>query len=213
MAAALPTGVILAGGRSSRMGGQPKALIELNGLPLIQHVIDRMLPQVSSLMLSVERENERLEPFGLPQVVDLRQGSKGPLGGLLSALEALPKDSDRLLLVPCDAPFLPLDLGYRLAEWAALSSLPGCVVRYEGELQPTFSLWHQDLLPELRVAVLDDGLGGFKQFFSRVCLSVLEWEPSKESPFFNINTPADLERAGHLLETGLIMRELGRTNC
>lgn len=199
----LPAGVILAGGRSSRMAGQSKALLDLNGAPLLRHVIQRMQPQVSSLLLSVERENAQLRTFGLPQVADIRQGNQGPLGGLLAAMEALSQGSDYLLLAPCDAPFLPLDLGQRLAQKLALRDRAGCMVRYENELQPTFSLWRRRLLPELRRAVLDDGLAGFKQFHDRVGLAILDWEPAAVSPFFNINTPADLARARLLLESGL----------
>jgi molybdopterin-guanine dinucleotide biosynthesis protein A len=199
----LPAGVILAGGRSSRMAGQSKALLDLNGSPLLQHVIQRMRPQVSSLLLSVERKNPQLRTFDLPQVADIRQGNQGPLGGLLAAMEALPQSSDWLLLVPCDAPFLPPDLGQRLAQGLALDHQSGCMVRYENELQPTFSLWHRHLLPDLRRAVLDDGLAGFKQFLDRVCLANLDWESAQVSPFFNINTPADLARARILLESGL----------
>jgi molybdopterin-guanine dinucleotide biosynthesis protein A len=121
------------------------------------------------------------------------------LVGLLAALEALPAGSDQLLLAPCDAPFLPLDLGQQLSERMASSGLAGCLVRYESELQPTFSLWHRRLLPDLRSAVLDDGLSGFKQLLGRVCLSILDWAPAACSPFFNVNTPADLERARALL--------------
>jgi molybdopterin-guanine dinucleotide biosynthesis protein A len=201
--AVLPAGVILAGGRSSRMAGQSKALLDLNGSPLLQHVIQRMLPQVSSLLLSVERENAQLRSCGLPQVADIRQGNQGPLGGLLAAMEALPQGSDCLLLVPCDAPFLPLDLGQRLAQERALHDRAACMVRYENELQPTFSLWHRRLLPDLRHAVLDDGLAGFKQFLDRIDLAILDWESAQVSPFFNINTPADLARASLLLESGL----------
>ena len=207
----LPAGVILAGGRSRRMLGQNKALVALNGQPLMQHVIARMRPQVSSLVISVDRKNPEFEAFGLPQVTDPRQGSCGPLGGLLSALDAAPQDRDQLLLVPCDAPFLPLDLGQRLLEALTRSGLAGCVVRYEDELQPTFSLWHRRLLPELRRAVLDDGLAGFKQFFKTVPVSVLDWAPAEVSPFFNVNSPDDLARAHSILDAGLIASEIAPT--
>jgi len=199
----LPAGIILAGGRSRRMSGQVKALAVLHGKPLMQHVIDRMKPQVSALAISVDRKNPAFACFDLPQVTDPRQGSCGPLGGLLAALDALPQGSDYLLLAPCDAPFLPLDLGQRLMERLVLTGLAGCMVRYEEELQPTFSLWHRRLLPDLRSAVIDDGLGGFKQFLGRVCLSVLDWEPAKLSPFFNINTPEDLAQAHSATGAGL----------
>jgi len=205
----LPFGVILAGGRSRRMLGRTKALADLAGKPLMQHVIDRLRPQVSSIAISVECENPELNRFGLPQLPDPRQGSQGPLGGLLAALESLPQDQDCLLLAPCDAPFLPLDLGYRLAAQLAASGLAACVVRYQDELQPTFSIWHRRLLPELRVAVLEQGMAGFKQFMGRVYLSVLDWAPAAISPFFNVNTPEDLAKAHEILGSGLIGHESG----
>ena len=203
----LPAGIILAGGRSRRMLGQTKALAVLNGKHLMQHVIDRMRPQVSSLALSVDQENPAFECFGLRQVTDPRRGSCGPLGGLMAALEALPQGSDHLLLAPCDAPFLPQDLGRRLSERLAQTGLGGCLVRYEQELQPTFSLWHRRLLPDLRSAVIDEGLGGFKQFLGRVCISILDWEHGAVSPFFNINTQEDLARAKLMVDSGLIASE------
>ena len=176
------------------MREKTKALLEFNSLPLIQHVIDRMRPQVCKLLLSVELENPRFESFSLRQIPDPRQGGCGPLGGLLAALEALDADNDWLLLAPCDAPFVPVDLGQRLMQEALNSGLPGCVVRYEGELQPTFSLWHKNLLPQLRTAVMTEGLGGFKQFLERVTICLLDWDSVEVSPFFNVNTPEDLER-------------------
>jgi len=188
------------------MLGQTKALAELGGIPLMQHVIDRLKPQVSSLALSVDCTQPALDRFGLPQLPDPRHGSQGPLGGLLAALEALPQGQDCLLLVPCDAPFLPMDLGRRLEDRLVASGLTGCMVRYEDELQPTFSIWHRRLLPELRTAVLEQGLAGFKQFLGRVYLSVLDWAPADVSPFFNVNTPEDLARAHKILESGLIAR-------
>jgi molybdopterin-guanine dinucleotide biosynthesis protein A len=207
----LPAGVVLAGGRSRRMQGQTKALVDLGGKPLMQHVIDRLEPQVSSLSLSVDSENPELERFGLPQLPDPRQGSRGPLGGLLAALEALPQGIDYLLLTPCDAPFLPLDLAQRLMQHLLLSGQAACIVRYEDELQPTFSLWHRRLLPDVRGAVLDQGLAGFKQFLGWAYLSVLDWATEEVSPFFNVNTPEDLAQAHLVLESGLIARECAPT--
>ncbi len=196
--AALPAGVILAGGRSRRMQQGNKALAMLAGQPLLQHVIDRVRPQVCSLMLSVDAYQSGLEAFGLQQVSDTRAGSQGPLGGLLAAMLAMPPDSEYLLLVPCDAPFLPAQLGARLLQCAQQARLPGCVVDYQGELQPTFSLWHRSLQQALLQAVQQDGLAGFKQFLNRCELARLRWETSPVSttrPFFNINSAQDLARA------------------
>ena len=80
------------------MGGTSKALAMLAGRPLLQHVIDRLAPQVAVLVLSVERGDPALAEFGLRQVPDPALGSNGPLGGLLSVLEAMPAGCDWLLL-------------------------------------------------------------------------------------------------------------------
>ncbi len=193
-------GVILAGGRSRRMGGGFKALAPLGGKPLIEHAIDRLQPQVSSLVLSVEKCVPEFEAFGLPQVEDPAPGSRGPLGGLLSALVNMEKGCDWMLLAPCDAPFLPFELADRLLNCALDDGQAGCVVRYDGEIQPTFSLWHRCQLPRLEEAVLEEGMAGFKQFLRGTPLAILDWEPADLSPFFNINDPDALAEAARLLD-------------
>ncbi len=194
------SGVILAGGRSRRMGGGIKALAPLNGKPLIGHVIDRLQSQVRSLALSVEKYHPDFAAFGLQQVEDPAPGKRGPLGGLLSAMANMETGCDWMLLVPCDAPFLPLDLAIRLMECALDDDQAGCVVRYEGEIQPTFSLWHRRLLPRLEKAVLEERMAGFKQFLRGNEVAILEWKPSHPAPFFNINDPDALAEAGRLLD-------------
>ena len=185
------------------MGGRSKALAMLAGRSLLQHVIDRLAPQVAVLMLSVERGDPALEEFGLHQVPDPALGSNGPLGGLLSAIEATPAGCEWLLLVPCDAPFAPLDLAARLFDAAARHGSSGAVARYGGELQPTFSLWHRGVLPALRDAVLHDGMGGFKEFLAVCPLPAADWPESDLPPFFNVNTPDDLLQAERLVRAGL----------
>jgi molybdopterin-guanine dinucleotide biosynthesis protein A len=182
------------------MGGGFKALAPLGGKPLIRYVIDRLQPQVQSLVLSVEKYVPDFEAFGLPQVEDPSPGSRGPLGGLLSALANMEKGCDWMLLAPCDAPFLPLELAQRLLNCALDDDQAGCVVRYDSEIQPTFSLWHRRLLPRLEEAVLEEGMAGFKQFLRDTPVAALDWESSDLSPFFNINDPDALVEATHLLD-------------
>lgn len=193
-------GVILAGGRSRRMGGGFKALAPLGGKPLIRHVIDRLRPQVRTLVLSVEKHVLDLEAIGLPQVEDPSPGSRGPLGGLLSALTNMEMGCEWMLLAPCDAPFLPLELAERLLNCALDNDQAGCVVRYDSEIQPTFSLWHRRLLPRLQEAVLEGDMAGFKQFLRDTPVATLDWESSDLSPFFNVNDPDALVEAARLLD-------------
>jgi len=178
------------------MGGGFKALLDLGGKPLLQHVIDRLAGQVSHSILSVETVAVEFEPFGLVQVPDPEPGSNGPLGGLAAALDCL-EDSETkwLLLVPCDAPFLPPDLAHDLLQKAESEHTEVAVASYDSELQPTFSLWHQDMRSALQQAVNKDRMAGFKQFLRGRSYSVVDWPVSSINPFFNINEPSALEVA------------------
>jgi len=203
-------GVILAGGASRRMSGQRKALLELNHRPLIDHVIQRLRPQVTSLVLSVAREETVWVRFGLQQVADERSDAlptggetvdtPGPLAGLLSGMQALHDRHEWILLSPCDAPFVPLDLGQQLLRKAQSEGTKACLAVYESVWQPTFSLWHRELLPKLQQAVRVEGLGGFKQFLRRVDFAEQHWGSAEIPPFFNINTAKDLLAAQALLD-------------
>jgi molybdopterin-guanine dinucleotide biosynthesis protein A len=182
------------------MGGVNKALLPLSGKPLLQHVIDRVRPQVSELYLSVEAPTDALAEFGLPQVTDPSPDA-GPLAGLLSALQKTAPKHEWLLMAPCDAPFIPRDLAPRLLESAKQTGLPGAVVRYLAEPQPTFSIWNRSLLPRLEQAVVSEKMTGFKQFLRVIELAVLDWPGTEPSPFLNINDQDALRKAGGLLET------------
>lgn len=193
-------GVILTGGRSRRMGSTAKAHHMLCGRPLIRHVIDRMKPQADPLVLGVEKVSPDFATYGLRQLADPSPGSNGPLGGLLSALMNLDKRQDWLLLAPCDAPFIPLELGRKLHRHALESGAEACVIRYQAEIQPTFSIWNRSLLPELANAVNEQGMGGFKQFLNIRPMAELDWDVTDISPFFNINDPAALVEAQRIMK-------------
>lgn len=194
-----PAGVILAGGQSRRMGGGDKALMPLGGKPLLQHVIDRMAPQVGGLALGVERVSPGLAAFGLPQLADAQPGHSGPLNGLLAAMRHFASRSCWLLLAPCDAPFLPRDLASRLLACATQAGARAACVSWHGELQPTFSIFHCELLAQLEQAVMEEGQAGLKPFLRTVDAVRCEWPAAAASdgvpPFFNVNDPAALEQA------------------
>lgn len=196
------TGAILAGGRSRRMGGAHKAFQPLAGRPLLSHVIDRLKPQCQTVLLSVEKIDDCWNAFGLQQVADPQPGSRGPLGGVLAALETASRPASAwLLLVPCDAPFLPVDLAERLAAAALEARVEAAVASYRQHWQPTFSLWHSSLLPDLR-AVVQQGRSGLKEYLESRRVATLEWPEAEPEPFFNINDAADLAAAKALLDPG-----------
>jgi molybdopterin-guanine dinucleotide biosynthesis protein A len=190
------------------MEGQAKALQPLAGEPLLRRVIDRVRPQVDCVLLSVESEPSGFEDFGLEQVVDPQPGSCGPLGGLLAGMRRLESGGPWtwLLLVPCDAPFLPTDLAVKLQERARAVQAPGAVISWRNHVQPTFSIWHRQLLDELETAVSRERMAGFRQFLDARPLPALEWPESGAGstarPFFNINDRQALEEASRIIEQG-----------
>jgi len=206
-------GIVLAGGRSRRMGGSNKALEMLAGKPLIHYVIERVRRQVDVLALSVAHPAQSLAVFGLLQLADPSPGHHGPLGGLLSALRHYGDRYPWVLLVPCDAPFLPAMLAENLLTCALGSNLPGAIAVHRSEWQPTFSIWHRSLLPDLERAVGGEGLGGFRQLMRTVRVAECAWQddarPDAPSPFFNVNDRAALEEAGFWLRRG----EEGSLSC
>ncbi len=108
------TGLILAGGRGSRMGGVDKGLQNFNGIPLALHTLMRLGPQVESVMVNANRNLSAYESFGAAVWPDASADFAGPLSGFLVGLERA--DTPYVLTVPCDTPRLPLDLSKRLAE-------------------------------------------------------------------------------------------------
>jgi molybdopterin-guanine dinucleotide biosynthesis protein A len=202
MTSGKPAGVILAGGRSSRMGVNRKALLELKGRSLLAMVVERLQAHVEPLMLSCESETNEFEDYGLPVVPDLLPRFRGPLTGLCSTLQFLADNgySNGLVLCPCDAPFVPDNFVQTLLDADQGENGPVVVISYQGVLQPTFSLWRNHHLPMIRDAVVNKGMGGLKHMLSVLPHTVVDWAFAEPPPFFNVNTPADLKTATRWLD-------------
>ena len=193
---------MLAGGQSRRFDGQAKYLLALAGNPMVDIVINKLAAQVDQVFISVESHCAALENRGLDQVVDPAPGHQGPLAGLYASMRYLVDcgPEEWLLLVPCDAPFLPADLAKGLLHAAQSERKPGSVACYKGEFQPTFSLWNISLLTELQEAVEIEKLRGFKQFLQKVDLAIADWSPDRAGePFFNVNNRDDLAQAEKMM--------------
>ncbi|WP_247605548.1 molybdenum cofactor guanylyltransferase MobA, partial [Providencia rettgeri] len=108
----LITGVILAGGRGSRMGGQDKGLVLLSGKPLYQHILARLQPQVGEVLINANRNQPRYSESQLTVISDLNNHFSGPLAGMQAALHHA--KTDWLLFVPCDVPAFPLNLAEKM---------------------------------------------------------------------------------------------------
>ncbi len=146
--------IILAGGRATRMNGVDKGLIQFQNKPLIQHIINRLLPQVGEIIINANREIAQYEAFGLQVLQDAIQDFVGPLAGV--ALGLSHAKHDLVLFVPCDSPLLPLDLAQRLYNGMLESRTDIAVACSDGDAHPVFCLCKKSLLPSLQ-AFLDKG--------------------------------------------------------
>ena len=184
------TGVILAGGRGRRMGGSNKGLQQLHGRPMIDWVIERFAPQVDELLINANRNVERYAAFGHRVVADQIPDNAGPLAGLHAALSAA--TYPLIATAPCDSPFLPADLIFRLHSALTAANADLAVARTFDQPHPVFCLCKRVVLPHLT-----DFLAGGGRKVDRwyATLNVVEVAfDDKAEAFANINTLEELGR-------------------
>jgi molybdopterin-guanine dinucleotide biosynthesis protein A len=197
-------GVILAGGLARRMGGGDKPLLRLGGRTLLDHVAERLGPQCSGLILNINGPPARFGEVRLPVVPDPLPGHPGPLAGILAALDWAAAHRPGIAWVvsaPGDTPFLPPDLVPRLHEARESAGLPLAAAASGGQLHPAVGLWPVDLRHDLREAVAAGGLRSVRDWANRHGMAQASWGSEPPDPFFNINTPEDLARAGAWVAT------------
>lgn len=179
------------------MGGGDKGLLLLGGRPVLAHVIARIRPQVAALALNANGDAARFAAFGLPVVADDAADFAGPLAGILAAMDwasrVLPAAA-AVLTVPADTPFLPPDLVARLS--AAGAPALACSA---GRVHRVVGLWPLSRREDLRSALRREGLRKVEDWTARLGPALVEFPAAPVDPFFNINTPEDLERAVGLL--------------
>lgn len=185
--------IVLAGGLATRLGGVDKALVPLAGRPLLAHVLERLQPQCDDIVINHNRDSAEMREFGHRLVPDRRQDYAGPLAGIAAALPFCAHDL--VLVVPCDCPFLPVDLYARLA--AAMTADNGLALAHDGErLQPLFMLLRRD-----RLRALEHYLEGGSRKVEGWCLAqnpaLVHFTDSHA--FMNINTPEELDKAEQML--------------
>ncbi|PIO98538.1 molybdenum cofactor guanylyltransferase [Pleomorphomonas carboxyditropha] len=200
-------GLILAGGRSSRMGGTPKALVELAGATLLQRAVDALAPQVGDLAVSLPPGLD-VPDLALAVVRDEASTFEGPLAGVAAGLaraSALSPRPTHLLTVPVDLPFLPGELAERLA--AGIDG-PDTIVFAAGPggRAPLCALWPLSAAPRLSafLAGAERRVGAFLagERTGSVVFAPVGIGGRTVDPFFNINTPADLAEAAGLIGAG-----------
>lgn len=187
------TGLVLAGGRGSRMGGVDKGLQTHNGIPLAMHALLRLDPQVGEVMINANRNLGAYESMGVPVWPDVLPDYAGPLAGFLTGLEHC--STPWLVSVPCDTPDFPHDLVVRLSEAAAAGdaeiAMATCPEDGVMRIQPVFCLMRSSLMESL---VRFTGEGGRKidrWTAQHRCVEVPFDDPSA---FFNANTRDELRQ-------------------
>lgn len=188
-----PPCVILAGGRSSRMGGGDKCLLPLDGRPLLAHVLERMSPQVSSIMINSNSMPDLFAAFGWPVSADIMPGYQGPLAGLLTgmtwAARAQP-DATHILSVSCDTPFLPHDLAQRLGE--GIETCDIAIARDETSVHPVIGLWPVALANRLACDMKHSDIRGVYQWLRQFRVHEIAFDAGY---FCNLNTRDELQQA------------------
>jgi molybdopterin-guanine dinucleotide biosynthesis protein A len=195
-------GVILAGGRSSRMGGGDKSLLLLDDRTVLSHVVARLRPQVRVLALNANGDPGRFEACGLPIVADAAGGPQGPLAGILAGMRwaATLGGISHVATVPADTPFFPGDLVAVL--WARTAAAPDriAVAVSGGRTHPPVALWPIALAADLAEFLAEGSTRKVAAFVERHRPAVQTFAGDDGmDPFFNINTPADLVEAKRIL--------------
>lgn len=188
-----PPAVILAGGRSSRMGGGDKCLAALEGKPLIAHILAALAPQTGDILINSNSEPAPFLKYGLPVLPDVISGFQGPLAGILTGMQWSRRRHPRqvyLLSVAGDVPFLPQDLVDRLHASLADGQADIAIAACSGFPHPTIGLWPVDLAERLEHDLMETNIRSMLEWISAFRVALTEF-PSRA--LLNVNTPADLE--------------------
>lgn len=199
-------GVVLAGGLARRMGGGDKGLATLGTATMLDEVVRRVGPQVAHLVLNANGDPGRFARLGLPVVADTIEGFVGPLAGVLAGMRWAQREvppASHVLSVSSDSPFLPTDLATRLAAGLTGGAARIALARSGGELHPVIGLWPVALADDLEAALIS-GVRKVLAWTDRhgtaaVDFAMLDTAAGPVDPFFNANTPDELDEARRLL--------------
>ena len=181
------TAVILAGGQSRRMGGIDKGLLDFQGKPMVQHVIEALQPDVRTLLINANRNFDGYEALGYRVLPDRLEGFLGPLAGMASGMYVA--TTKYIVTAPCDCPLVSIGLVRRLYQ-AVKNENAQIGVANDGErMHPVFALIQRDLLPDL-VAYLESGERKIDRWYARHRVSVVRFDDVPQW-FQNVNSPEE----------------------
>jgi molybdopterin-guanine dinucleotide biosynthesis protein A len=195
-------GCILAGGLARRMGGGDKGLIRLGGRLVLDHVLDRLKPQVSQVMLNANGDPTRFAHYGLPVVPDSVEGFAGPLAGVLAGLEWARDNTQAewVATAATDTPFFPVDFVTRMLAAIEAAGADMACAASDGRHHPVFGLWPVRLAADLRHALVEEDIRKVDIWTARHKLVAVEFATQPHDPFFNVNRPEDVEEAERIAQ-------------
>jgi molybdopterin-guanine dinucleotide biosynthesis protein A len=184
------SGIVLAGGLGRRMGNLDKGLQLLHGKPMVQHVLERLAPQVDEIVINANQNLDRYGAFGYRVVSDEVGGFAGPLAGLHAGLKFV--GEPLVVTVPCDSPFLPMDLVARLMR--QLGEKDVAVAKTGNQAHPVFALVRRSLAGSLE-AYLAGGDRKVDRWFAALNMVEVSFDDEADA-FRNINTLEELGEMG-----------------
>ena len=188
MTSAEITGVVLAGGQGSRMGGVDKGLQEFRGKPMVAHVLERLAPQVGTILVNANRNVDEYARFGHRVIADEIAGFAGPLAGFERGLAHA--TTPLVATVPCDSPFLPADLIARLHAGLDGSNAQLAVAKTGEQAHPVFTLMRRDVHGSLR-DFLASGQRKIDRWYASLAVVEVAFDDQADA-FMNINTREEL---------------------
>ena len=190
-------GVVLAGGRARRMGGEEKWRLQIGRVSILDRVLDRLRPQCDDIVFN-SNSDPSTAPHWLTVVADSVPDYPGPLAGILAGLDWAARNTPGiswLLSVPGDCPFLPRDLVARLHQARSEGDAVLACAESAGRRHPTVALWPIRLREDLRRAITTEQMRAVHEWTAQYPLAVAAWEDAPVDPFFNVNTPEDAAEA------------------
>jgi molybdopterin-guanine dinucleotide biosynthesis protein A len=182
------TGVVLAGGQGSRMGGVDKGLQAFRGKAMVEHVLERLTPQVDEILINANRNPDAYARFGHRVVADEIEGFAGPLAGFERGLAHA--SGDLVVTVPCDSPFLPADLVSRLREALQRDGAQVAVAKTGEQVHPVFCLMQRGVHESLR-QFLASGQRKIDRWYPQLATTLVAFD-DEAGAFVNINTRDEL---------------------
>jgi molybdopterin-guanine dinucleotide biosynthesis protein A len=194
-----PPAVILAGGKSSRMGRGDKCLLPLGGKLILTRIVETLAPQVSDILINANGDAGCFDRYGYAVEPDSIPGSQGPLAGLLTGMQWSRKRHPKaayILSAPSDTPLLPTDLVTRLAEALTWRRADIAIAESEEGTHPTIGLWPVDLAAKLEFDLMETDVRSLHRWMHQFKVATARFE---SSALLNLNTPAELAACEEIL--------------